>query len=221
MISNEFCKAIPKISKLRLNESETHRIESVEAFESLCDDCYRLLLDRIVISQLPDDCVNVDQCIFRNCDLSRSTLHFCNFTDCIFENCNLSNCNWGKVGLHRVKFIECKLTGSNLTEGYIGDTEWRGCVGEGFGLVLNKLRDVHLADCDFQQFAIYSCDVLRLQFTHCKLKRWETQETAFRGLDLAGNDIEGARFDPKLFYGCRLSLEQASMLARMLGFWIE
>ncbi|WP_080501882.1 pentapeptide repeat-containing protein [Enterococcus faecium] len=32
-------------------------------------------------------------------------------TDCIFENCDFSGCILTKSMLHRVKFVNCKLTG--------------------------------------------------------------------------------------------------------------
>lgn len=153
-------------------------------------------------------------CRLTGCDFTRTTLQ-----DVCFVHCDLSGVHFDDAGLHRVQFVNCRVLGAYFN-GALWDevetadssfdyanlirAEWKQCRLSG------SFRDTALSELIVKKTTVAGCDFTRADWTRAHIA----------GLDLSQSVIEGTIFALDGLQGVKVSREQASELARLLGLII-
>lgn len=126
------------------------------------------------------------RCVFNSCDFSNMTIKNVNFEDCKFCQCNFSLTKLFNF-LSKVKFIECKMTGTDFTGiGKFSDSLYF----EGsqlnyatfFGL---KLRDCRFTGCNLNEVSFEESNITSTVFDNCDLMRATFFNTNLENVDFS------------------------------------
>jgi uncharacterized protein YjbI with pentapeptide repeats len=131
--------------------------------------------------------------------------------------CDLSNVQMQKGTMQRTQLAECKLMGLTLTEAFLLDAVFQGCVARYSNLSGSKLRHVRCSDCDLTSASLSGCSLSSAAFSRCLLTRAELFQTAFSGMDLSDCELSGISISGGELRGAKVNLEQAAMLGQLLA----
>jgi fluoroquinolone resistance protein len=155
---------------------------------------------------------------FRRARLADTRWESCSLEACVFEACDLAQFRPVQTALHGVRFVECKLMGSDW--GALSrnpDVSFEGC----------DLRYAMFARLNLRKARILSCQVRDASFSDVDLV-----ESDFSGTDLGGTTFDrcelnkanlstsrGAHLDParNRVKGARIPVESAVLLAMAAG----
>lgn len=84
-----------------------------------------------------------------------------------------------------------------------------------------KLKHVLFNQCDLEQSDFYAVTHQFLQFEQCRLSGLQMQQTDLTTLDLRSSQFTHLTVDLERLKGCRVNMEQALILASLLGIRIE
>ena len=145
------------------------------------------------------------------CDFTRTTL-----VDVRFEHCDLSGVRFDDAGLHRVQFLDCRITGAHFNSTLWDEVQAQSSVFDYANLIRSEWRTMPLAEqfpgyralrADSQEKLRRCCDFTRADFTHAHIS----------GLDLSQAVIEGTLFALDGLKDVKVSRDQAGALARLLA----
>jgi uncharacterized protein YjbI with pentapeptide repeats len=138
-------------------------------------------------------------CVFRNCDLTKAVLRFCKFTDCRFESCNLSLAKLQASVFSGVSFKDSKLVGVNWTEAHWPRIRL-ACPVEFTNCLLNDSVFLGLA---LKGTKISRCQAKGADFREADLAKADLTHTDFTGAVFGGTNLEGADLDHAGNYAIR------------------
>lgn len=162
-------------------------------------------IEKIDLSQTPLD-QEYYQCTFINCDLSNSNLSAIRFEQCRFESCNLSLIKVNNTAWQEVYFIDCKMTGVDLSKShpFALSVGFERCMLTYCSLVGMRLRGTLFLHCLLQEVCLADATLTEAQFRECDLHLAEFDHTNIEKADLSTsynytidpnrNKIRGARF---------------------------
>ncbi|MDH6358217.1 pentapeptide repeat-containing protein [Parabacteroides sp. PF5-9] len=163
-------------------------------------------------------------CLFSNCIFTDSHFRKAQLNDVVFKNCDLSNIHLSGSSFTRVEFNGCKLTGTNLSETQLNHVLFRECRGEYINLSGSNQRNVFYQRCNLRGGAFDNCVIHEVGFETCNLVEAEFYQTALKGVDLSDSEIAGIRVStvvsPEL-RGVTVNTLQALELANLLGVKIR
>ena len=172
------------------------------------------------VASLDREHLSVQGCLFTGCLFAGSVLARSQFSDVVFRNCDFSNADLLGCSLHRVRFADCKLSGTNYDAPALNHQQIARSTGEYAKFAFSRLRTVRFAGCPMHGAAFGDCRFERVEFAQCDLTQAEFFGTRLRGLSFADSDIRGIRvrvsgaFD---LIGVKISPLLAVELARLLG----
>ncbi|OGR70006.1 MAG: hypothetical protein A2179_00095 [Elusimicrobia bacterium GWC2_63_65] len=157
-------------------------------------------------------------CVFRNCDLTKSVLRFCKFTDCRFESCNLSLAKLQGSVFSGASFKDSKLVGVNWTEAHwprirlACPVEFTNCLLNDSVFLGLSLRGTRISRCQARGADFRETDLAKADLTHT-----DFSGAVFGGTNLAEADLSKAcnyaiRPDDNKLKGARFSLPEAMAL---------
>lgn len=205
----------PKLPQ-HLTETTWNRILAQEEWEA--EQC---LIESINFEEDEACDFRFVQVIIRDCRLNNSSIKRLNALDVRFENCDLSNVDFSKSSIHRVVFERCKLVGTIFQGSSLGDVTFESCKMNFSLFNETKLKNVFFNQCDLEQSDFYAVKYQSLQFEQCRLSGLQMQQTDLATLDLRSSQFTHLIVDLERLKGCRVTMEQALILASLLGIQIE
>jgi uncharacterized protein YjbI with pentapeptide repeats len=161
---------------LDLAVTPDHRLENEGTYR-------RLGYFDIDLSGCEAESVEVEQCRFRNADLSTASLDRSRFTDCLFENSNLANLRTSGCALIRVRLSVSRMTGFTWTDG--------------------RVKDVTFDECRLDLSGWRFTGFNTVTFNNCNLTRADFSGADLTGARFVGCDLTGAQFSQAKMAGAR------------------
>jgi uncharacterized protein YjbI with pentapeptide repeats len=146
------------------------------------------------------------ECRFLNCNFSGSNLSSTDFIDCQFDGCNFSMAKLGNVGLKTVKFLNCKLIGSdfNVCSDFLFSVSFENCQLDYATFHKKKMKGTKFLKCSMKEtdfsvtdltMAIFrDCDLANAQFLKTILEKADLRTAHNYSIDPEQNRIRKARF---------------------------
>jgi uncharacterized protein YjbI with pentapeptide repeats len=143
------------------------------------------------------------------------------FVDCIFDHCDFSNVLMSESLFFRVRFENCKGTGSIIRKSKLKFTEFNHCVF--------SLSD--FSECSFEQVRFIESNFSESAFQEVKQTGFVTEkvdftqadfyDTILSGMDVSGCRLDGIRLSPQRLKGLTVDSDQAVALAVLLGVKVK
>jgi len=146
-----------------------------------------------------------DNCIFVNCDFSKSNIFSCKFTECRFINCDLSLSSIKASTFNDVAFKNSRLLGlswSACEEPF--DVSFDSCNLSSNSFHLLDLRQMHFLDsqihdsgfeeCNLEKALFDKCDLTHSVFIKNNLKKANFESSKNYLIDPSQNEMKDARF---------------------------
>lgn len=160
-----------------------------------------------------------ERCCFRDCQLTDCDFTRTTLQDVLFERCDLSGLHFEDAGLHRVQFRDCRLLGTRFTGTLWDEVEVRDSVFDYAGFIRAEWRNCSLCG-SFRDSALSELSVKKTRVDGCDFTHADWTRAHIAGLDFSQAVIEGTLFSLDGLQNVRVSREQASELARLLGLII-
>jgi len=151
-----------------------------------------------------------EECTFKNCDFSETTVSDCKFIDCHFIKCNLSLVDFSGTRLIDVFFEECKIIGVDWTNVQwpevklsspvtfynciLNDSTFFGLNLEELNLENCKLHDVDFREGVFREANFQYCDFTNSLFNNTDLTGSNFIEAINYRIDILFNEIKRCQF---------------------------
>lgn len=154
--------------------------------------------------------IEMEDCLFQNCNLSDAVFRKCKFIDCTFIQCNLSNINIAYSKFSDVTFDQCKLIGVDWTKAdwprlafssplkftqcTMNDSSFFGLRMDDMILEYSKAQDVDFRNGSFVNAKFIYTDLANSLFAKSNLKDADFQEATNYNINIFENIITGAKF---------------------------
>ncbi|MDZ7845911.1 MAG: pentapeptide repeat-containing protein [Owenweeksia sp.] len=147
-----------------------------------------------------------DQCQFINCHFSGVHLSNYNFIGCDFNECDLSNVRLGGTGLKEVRFVKCKMVGTQFTEcnPFLLAIDFEDCQLDfavfndlnlpGTSFMKCQLKEVDFSGANLNQVEFQGCDMENTHFENTKLEQADFRWARNFSIDPELNNLRKARF---------------------------
>ena len=124
-------------------------------------------------------------------------------------------------GLKNVRFEDCRLIGTVMTDCTLNSVSFSGCGGRYLYLSGCTLKSCRLENCICGGGALISLKLHKTGFSNCDLTGCDFRGTDLSGCDLSDCIIEGCTWTPGLLKNLTVNLQQATELSRLLGLNIK
>ena len=151
----------------------------------------------------------------------RERMSGCLFADVIFDHCDFSNIDLNETVCRRVKFISCRMTGTEWIRSSFQDTVFIGCHCGYANFYGAKWKYCILQDTRFSDAVLSGGKFNDLKISHCDFSRCEFAETKLKDLDFSDSVIDGFLVGPDSLPGVIMNSEQALACAALLGIRIK
>ena len=172
-------------------------IEGNYSYTEIFNSCFLSCIFKEAIFQGLD----IDTCLFRNCNLSNLELMDHSYQHICFENCNLVGLNFIDSYLEDVTFTDCNLTYSNFSK--------------------TNLKNVSFVNCNLKEASFNEVKWKNLLFSNSELIDTEFLYTKLGKLDFSTCLMKNIKVDLSNLRGLCVSYEQAIELAFLLGIKIK
>lgn len=171
--------------------------------------------------------LDLNACVFSNCDLTAALLEDSRFAACRFRSCNLSLARLGGSSFREVSFSSCKLAGVNWTEAaparikLPAQLSFDDCV-----LTDSVFLGLYLRGVSFINCLAKGADFREADLGGASLRGTDLSGALFGGTDLSGADLRQARNyairpDGNKLKGARFSLPEAMALLYCMDIELE
>ena len=165
--------------------------------------------------------IHFDGCLFRNVIFSDCHFPHLDFLDCIFDHCDLSNIECSEGSIHRCRFEQCRMTGSDISANVIHNTAFIKNTGKYINFSFTKFKQVTMEDNDFTSGGFNGCEFKKIIFTDCKLDQCEFVNAVLDGVNWKTCSIDEIMITIENLRGLTVSSEQAANIAQLFGLTIE
>jgi fluoroquinolone resistance protein len=159
------------------------------------------------------------RCTFRKVALVESVWARTRLEDCVFDGCDLMRIKPGKLALHGVEFVDCRLTGVDWT----GVAPNPAVSFDGCNLQYSSFVKINLTGARFRR-----CRAIDVTFIEARLQRTGFDHTVLSGAMFDGCDLQEADFSQAIgFFAdpaknrvkrARINAATAALLAESFGF---
>ena len=118
-----------------------------------------------------------ENCIFKDCDFSDSSLSNCIFIDCLFESCNLSLVKLTETAFQNIRFRDNKMLGLHFDN----------CNKFGLSLTFDG--------CNLMNSVFYQLKLKKTIFKNCNLKEADFTSSDLFEANFHNCDLSGTLFD--------------------------
>jgi uncharacterized protein YjbI with pentapeptide repeats len=122
--------------------------------------------------------------------LAESRLRSLRLLDVSAEGVDASNGDWGRATLRRVLFVNCRLTGLDLSEAVLENVTFRGCKLDYANLRFAQLSRVTFDDCTLVDTDAQGSRIESTRFRHCRMIGTDFGKAELSDVDLRGSDLE-------------------------------
>lgn len=143
------------------------------------------------------------------------------FEDVVFECCDFSNADLRDAILWRAVFLNCKMTGVNLSGAALKDTRMDRGVLQYANFHFGRLERVAFAGCNCSDADFAESVFKNVEFAGSDLRRAQMSGTALAGIDFTTSDIDGMGARPDDLRGSILTAAQAVTAAKIMGVTIR
>jgi uncharacterized protein YjbI with pentapeptide repeats len=143
------------------------------------------------------------------------------FVDCIFDHCDLSNLPLSGCLFFRVRFDNCKGTGSILRKSKLKFTEFIKCTFSLSDFSESHFEQVRFIDSNFSESAFQELKQTSFITEKVDFTQADFYETALVGMDVSGCRLDGIRLSPQRLKGLTVDHDQAVALAVLLGVKVK
>ena len=165
--------------------------------------------------------VKFDGVIFKKVTFINTKLNLLSLSNVRFIDCDLSNLDLSDAIIHRVEFVNCKLMGLNLTEAALQDVHIDRCNGKFALMSFTKLKNVIIADSNFDNSTFTDCKLTKVQIKDCSLLLSQMSGTSLKGIDLSDSMIDGINLRIEDIKGAIVSPMQAVDLSKLMGLVVK
>lgn len=158
-----------------------------------------------------------EQVHWQRCRLQGARLIAAHIRDVRFSHCDLVQAVLDGVGVQRVEFIDCRLTGLQSNDGRFRDLLLRDCQGQYLSLAGGIFKGVRFERCILRDASFLDADLTDALFLDCDLTNADLMGAKLTGADLRGSTIAGLRVGLKEIQGLKVDLRQAGELLQGLG----
>ena len=145
-------------------------------------------------------------CVFINCNFSKSDCSNDDFMDCHFKGCNFSLAVMENTGIKNTRFSDCKLMGIDFSRcnNFNFSLSFENCPLDYCSFFQKKMKKTSFINCSLKEtdftetdltMAIFSnCDLLHASFMHSALGNADFRTARNYALDPELNKIKKAKF---------------------------
>jgi len=163
--------------------------------------------------------IDLEDVRFVKCRMTGCDFSSCAIKGVTFDRCNLSNCSWKNSYFRDTVFFECKGDGSDFSQSsFIHASINGGSYHYGnFSATLWKLSEIK--NSEFEDSFFSEAKFKNTVFDQLNLIRTDFFKAQLKGMDLSSCLIDGISVSDtfKELNGLRLNVEQAVVIARLLG----
>jgi uncharacterized protein YjbI with pentapeptide repeats len=166
----------------------------------------------------------VDQCLYRDVDLSQVGLRRAAIRDAMFERCDLANLRARDCAMSRTAIGSSRMTGFCWLAGDLRDVTFDDCRIDLASFSGSKFSDVVFTSCRLEQADFGGTDLSRAIFERCDLSGAQFSGARMTGTRLSGCDLTGINGITSLRGATIAStdaLALAALMASALGITIE
>lgn len=166
----------------------------------------------------------VDQCLYRDVNLSRVSLRRGAIRDAVFERCDLANVRARDGAMSRIAVRSSRMTGFSWLAGDLRDVTFDDCRIDLASFAGSKLSHVVFTGCRLEQADFGGADLSRARFERCDLTGARFSEARMAGTRLSGCDLTGISGVTSLrgsFIDSTDALALVAVLANALGITLE
>ena len=166
----------------------------------------------------------VDQCRYRDVNLSQVTLRRAVVRDAVFHGCDLANLRARDSSMSRTAIRSSRMTGFAWLTGDLRDVVFDDCRIDLASFCASKLSDVVFTGCRLEQADFSDADLTRARFERCDLSGAQFAGARMTGTRLSGCDLTGISGVTSMRGAIIASIDALSLavtLARGLGITID
>ena len=147
-----------------------------------------------------------DNCVFVNCNFSKSDLSYIDFVDCTFKDCDFSMVKFNDTALKNATFSACKMLGVDFTKcrDFLLSFYFEKCTLDYSSFQNKKVKKTIFKECsvkevdfsaaDLSASDFLSCDLSRAVFRNTILEKVDFRSARNYSIDLEKNRIQKAKF---------------------------
>jgi len=143
------------------------------------------------------------------------------FVDCVFEQCDLSNLPLSECLFYRVRFENCKGTGSILRKSKFKAVEFIRCIFSLADFSESNFENVRFIDSNFSESAFQSLNQSGFVTQKIDFSEADFYGTSLNGMDLSGCQLDHVRLSPEKLKGLSVDPQQAIALVGLLGVKVK
>jgi len=133
----------------------------------------------------------VDQCRYRDVNLSQVTLRRALIRDAVFDRCDLANVRARDCSMSRTAIRGSRMTGFAWLSGGLRDVTLDDCRIDLASFAASKLSDVVFTGCRLNQADFGEADLSGARFERCDLTQAQFAGARMAGTRLLGCDLTG------------------------------
>lgn len=133
----------------------------------------------------------VDECQYRDVNLSQVSLRRATIRDAGFERCDLANLRARDSSMNRVAVRSSRMTGFSWLAGDLRDVTFDDCRVDLASFAGSKLTHVVFTGCRLEQADFGGADLSRARFERCDLSGAQFSGARMTGTRLSGCDLTG------------------------------
>jgi uncharacterized protein YjbI with pentapeptide repeats len=134
---------------------------------------------------------DIDQCRYRNVNLSHVKLRRAEVRDVVFDRCDLANLRARDCSMSRTAVLASRMTGLSWVAGGLRDVLFDGCRMDLASFHSTKLRDVVFTNCRLDQADFGDADLCGARFTDCDLTGAQFSGALMTGAQIARCELAG------------------------------
>ncbi len=143
------------------------------------------------------------------------------FVDCHFDQCDLSNTALNQSLFFRVRFENCKGTGSLIRKSKLKYTEFIKCAFPLSDFSESNFEHVRFMESNVSESAFQNIRQLGLMTVKTDMTDCDFIDSSLNGMDFSGCTVQNIRVSPQLLKGLTVDSEQAIGIATLLGVKIK
>lgn len=167
-----------------------------------------------------DFCEEFNGCRFKKVKFSGDYKKM-TFVDCLFDQCDLSNVLLNESLFYRIRFENCKGTGSILRKSKLKFVSFTKCTFSLSDFSECSFEQVRFIDCNFSESAFQNLKQVGFLTQKVDFTQADFYESTLSGMDVCSCTLDGIRISPQRLKGLTVDADQAIALAVLLGVKVK
>lgn len=165
--------------------------------------------------------VEINSCEFDGVIFDKVDIKFGNIEDVLFKNCDLSNVRFINTSMYRVRFENCKLFGTNFIDSGLNHIVIKDSMCSLINITHTKLKNIEFINSNFKDSAIVECNLKNILLNNIDFTNSEILNTPLKDIDLSNTNLFNLNTDLYSIKGMFINQYQAMDLIQILGVKIK